>query len=95
VKPNRGEASAGSRLASDVAILDVPPAGRQRVECAATSGHSAGDLVHHAHVLRRRRSLFASIMAGSSGYVLKQVGGNSLIDDVRRVAAGESLLDRR
>jgi DNA-binding NarL/FixJ family response regulator len=38
-------------------------------------------------------ALFASIMAGSSGYVLKQVGGNSLIDDVRRVAAGESLLD--
>jgi len=38
-------------------------------------------------------ALFASIMAGSSGYVLKQVGGNSLVDDVRRVAAGESLLD--
>jgi len=38
-------------------------------------------------------ALFASIMAGSSGYVLKQIGGNSLIDDVRRVAAGESLLD--
>ena len=32
-------------------------------------------------------------MAGAAGYVLKQVGGNSLIDDVRRVAAGESLLD--
>ncbi len=29
-------------------------------------------------------ALFASIMAGSSGYVLKQVGGNSLMDDVRR-----------
>jgi len=38
-------------------------------------------------------ALFASIMAGSSGYVLKQVGGNSLVDDVRRVAGGESLLD--
>ena len=38
-------------------------------------------------------ALFASIMAGSSGYVLKQVGGNSLVDDVRRVAAGGSLLD--
>jgi len=38
-------------------------------------------------------ALFASIMAGSSGYVLKQVGGNSLVDDIRRVAAGGSLLD--
>ena len=38
-------------------------------------------------------ALFASIMAGSSGYVLKQVGGNSLVDDVRRVASGQTLLD--
>ena len=38
-------------------------------------------------------ALFASIMAGSSGYVLKQVGGSSLVDDIRRVAAGGSLLD--
>jgi len=38
-------------------------------------------------------ALFAAIMAGASGYVLKQVGGTSLIDDVRRAAAGESLLD--
>jgi len=38
-------------------------------------------------------ALLAAIMAGASGYVLKQVGGTSLVEDVRRVAAGESLLD--
>ena len=38
-------------------------------------------------------ALFAAIMAGAAGYVLKQVGASSLVDDVRRVAAGESLLD--
>ena len=38
-------------------------------------------------------ALFASIMAGASGYVLKQVRGNDLVDGVRRVAAGQSLLD--
>ena len=38
-------------------------------------------------------ALFESIMAGAAGYVLKQVRGNELIDAVRRVAAGESLLD--
>lgn len=38
-------------------------------------------------------ALFASIMAGASGYVLKQVGGMDLVADVRRVALGESLLD--
>ena len=38
-------------------------------------------------------ALFDAIMAGASGYVLKQVRGTELIDGVRRVAAGDSLLD--
>lgn len=38
-------------------------------------------------------ALFAAIMAGAAGFVLKQVRGNDLVDAVRRVAAGESLLD--
>lgn len=38
-------------------------------------------------------ALFASIMAGAAGYLLKQVHGNDLVGAIRRVAAGESLLD--
>jgi two-component system, NarL family, response regulator DevR len=38
-------------------------------------------------------ALFASIMAGASGYVLKQISGGELTRAIRRVAAGESLLD--
>jgi len=38
-------------------------------------------------------ALFAAIMAGAAGYVLKQIRGSDLIDSVRRVAAGQSLLD--
>jgi two-component system, NarL family, response regulator DevR len=38
-------------------------------------------------------ALFAAILAGAAGYVLKQIAGNDLIDGVRRVAAGQSLLD--
>src|SRR5689334_15664219 len=38
-------------------------------------------------------ALFAAIMAGASGYVLKQVHGTDLVDAIRRVAAGQSLLD--
>ena len=38
-------------------------------------------------------ALFAAIMAGASGYVLKQIRGNDLVDAVRRVAQGQSLLD--
>ena len=35
-------------------------------------------------------ALFAAIMAGASGYILKQVRGNDFVDTVRRVAAGQS-----
>jgi DNA-binding NarL/FixJ family response regulator len=38
-------------------------------------------------------SVFASIMAGASGYLLKGVGAATLMDAVRAVAAGRSLLD--
>jgi two-component system, NarL family, response regulator DevR len=38
-------------------------------------------------------ALFAAIMAGASGYILKQIVGIDLVDVVRRVANGESLLD--
>jgi DNA-binding NarL/FixJ family response regulator len=38
-------------------------------------------------------ALFEAIMAGASGYLLKRVVGTDLIGAVRRVAAGESLLD--
>ncbi len=38
-------------------------------------------------------AVYAAIMAGAAGYVLKQVRGDDLLDAVRRVARGESLLD--
>src|SRR5213596_2013010 len=38
-------------------------------------------------------ALFASIMAGASGYVLKQVRGGELVRAIRAVGDGESLLD--
>jgi DNA-binding NarL/FixJ family response regulator len=38
-------------------------------------------------------ALFTAIMAGAAGYLLKQVSGLDLVGAVRRLAAGESLLD--
>lgn len=38
-------------------------------------------------------ALFAAILAGAAGYVLKEIAGNDLVDTVRRVAAGQSLID--
>jgi two-component system response regulator DevR len=38
-------------------------------------------------------ALFDAIMAGAAGYLLKQIKGTDLVDAVKRVAAGQSLLD--
>jgi two-component system, NarL family, response regulator DevR len=38
-------------------------------------------------------ALFGAIMAGASGYVLKEVRGSDLINAIRHVAAGKSLID--
>jgi two-component system, NarL family, response regulator DevR len=38
-------------------------------------------------------ALFSAVMAGASGYVLKNVKGNDLKSAVRRVASGDSLID--
>jgi two-component system, NarL family, response regulator DevR len=38
-------------------------------------------------------AVYAAILAGAAGYLLKQVRGNDLVDAIRRVADGESLLD--
>ena len=38
-------------------------------------------------------ALFAAIMAGAAGYLLKQVRGTDLVNAVRLVAGGQSLLD--
>jgi DNA-binding NarL/FixJ family response regulator len=38
-------------------------------------------------------AMMDSVVAGASGYLLKQVRGADIVDAVRRVAAGESLLD--
>jgi two-component system response regulator DevR len=38
-------------------------------------------------------AMFAAIMAGAAGFLLKQVRGIELVDGIRRAARGESLLD--
>jgi DNA-binding NarL/FixJ family response regulator len=40
-------------------------------------------------------ALFASVMAGAAGYVLKQIRGRDLVEDVKKVASGASLMDPR
>src|SRR5207249_253546 len=38
-------------------------------------------------------AVYAAILAGAAGYLLKQVRGTDIVDAIRRVGRGESLLD--
>jgi two-component system response regulator DevR len=38
-------------------------------------------------------AIFAAVMAGAAGYLLKEIRGSSLVEAIRQVAAGKSLLD--
>jgi two-component system response regulator DevR len=38
-------------------------------------------------------AIFAAVMAGAAGYLLKEIRGTSLLDAIRQVADGKSLLD--
>ena len=40
-------------------------------------------------------ALYASVMAGASGYVLKAIRSRDLVEDVKKVASGASLMDPR
>jgi DNA-binding NarL/FixJ family response regulator len=77
----------------DVAVLDVRvPDGNGIEVCRdVRSAHDTRCLILTSY--SDDEALFEAIMAGASGYVLKQVRGNELISAVKRVAAGESLLD--
>jgi two-component system, NarL family, response regulator DevR len=39
------------------------------------------------------QALTTAVLAGASGFLLKDVRGNGLVDSIRRIAAGENLLD--
>ena len=38
-------------------------------------------------------AIYAAVLAGAAGYVIKDIRGSTLVDSVRAVAAGRSLLD--
>ena len=81
-------------LRVDVAILDGRlPDGSGVEVCREVRSREPGIAALILTSYDDDEALFAAIMAGASGYVLKQVRGHDLVDTVRRVAAGQSLLD--
>ena len=82
----------------DVAVLDV----RLGEDSTAAGGVEVCREIRSAHPevacvmltsFADDEALFAAILAGAAGYVLKQIRGGDLVTAIRRVAGGESLLD--
>ena len=82
--------------APDVAILDVQLPDGSGVEVCREVRSVRPELVCLMLTsFAEDEALFEAIMAGAAGFVLKQVKGSDLVDSVRKVAGGESLLDPR
>jgi len=95
-----GEASTAAEALSripavrpDVAILDVRVPDGNGIEVCREVRSRVGTHCLMLTSYSDDEALFEAIMAGASGYVLKQIRGTELLSAVKRVAAGESLLD--
>jgi two-component system, NarL family, response regulator DevR len=90
-------AEAASRIPAlrpDVAVLDARlPDGSGIEVCRSVRSVDAsiGALILTSY--DDDEALFAAIMAGAAGYVLKEIRGNDLVEAIRQVAAGNSLID--
>ena len=78
----------------DVVVMDIRMPGGSGIDAcraitAARPGIPVIMLTSHAD----SDALFDAIDAGASGYVLKRIGSRELVDAVRTVASGGSLLD--
>lgn len=78
----------------DVAIVDMRlPDGNGVEVCRDVRSHEPGIQCLILTSFDDDEALFDAIMAGAAGYLLKQIKGTDLVDAIRRVAAGQSLLD--
>lgn len=78
----------------DVAILDIRMPGISGIEaCRQIVQSVEGCRVIMLTSYAEDELLFAAIQAGASGYVLKRIGDNELIQAVERVSRGEGMLD--
>lgn len=85
---------AAHRLRPDVVVMDIRmPDGSGIDACRTITSDLPGTPVVMLTSYADSEALFSAIDAGASGYVLKRVGSTELVDAVRTVAAGGSLLD--
>ncbi len=78
----------------DVAVLDVQlPDGNGIEVCREIRSRRPDIACLMLTSFADDEALFAAIMAGASGFVLKQIRGNDLVEAIRKVSTGASLLD--
>ncbi|WP_354644288.1 response regulator transcription factor [Kitasatospora camelliae] len=81
-------------LRPDVAILDMRlPDGDGVTVCRELRSRMPGLACLILTSFDDEEALLDAIMAGASGYVLKQISGTDLVSAVRTVASGQSMLD--
>ena len=85
---------AAARAKPDVVIMDVRlPDGSGVEACRSIREVRPETKVIMLTSYADDEALFASILAGAAGYLLKQTRGQAVVDAVTAVAAGRSLLD--
>lgn len=78
----------------DVVIMDIRMPGGSGIEaCRVIRSRWPDVKVIMLTSYSDDEAVIGSVMAGASGYVLKQIGTQELVDAIRRVSKGESLLD--
>jgi DNA-binding NarL/FixJ family response regulator len=78
----------------DVVVMDVRLPGRSGVEaCREIRARLPGTRVIMLTAYEDDQALFEAIAAGASGYVLKQIGSEALVQAIETVGRGEALLD--
>ncbi|MFI2200477.1 response regulator [Streptomyces sp. NPDC020192] len=86
--------SRGPALRPDVAVLDVRlPDGDGITVCRELRDRMPELACLMLTSFDDEEALLDAIMAGASGYVLKQIKGSDLVSAVRTVASGQSMLD--
>ena len=85
---------AAAKAKPDVVIMDVRlPDGSGVEACRAIREARPETRVIMLTSYADDEALFASIIAGASGYLLKQTRGQAVVDAIQAVAQGRSLLD--
>jgi len=91
-----GEEAVATAIACrpDVVVMDVRMPGESGIEaCREIRSQLPGTRVLMLTSYADEDAVLASILAGASGYLLKDTSGRDLADAIERVAQGASLLD--